>query len=159
MHCIAWLGYICSSVSHFIHSWCPCTRSALLEPAHSLTSLFVFLTDPPPSLQSPLLSTPLPLRTEYHLDGACESSGITFTPSKTPHHLSYRYQPVTGSMADRSCKWTLSPCQPSSLKCPSLLRRVYFFLGRDSSLWHLTLKISLEQLACPRYTRRPFKAQ
>ena len=88
MHCIAWLGYICSSVSHFIHSWCPCTRSALLEPAHSLTSLFVFLTDPPPSLQSPLLSTPLPLRTEYHLDGACESSGITFTPSKTPHHRS-----------------------------------------------------------------------
>lgn len=42
-------------------------------------SFFVSLTDPPPpfSLSSPHFSQiPPPLRAEYHLDGACESSGI-----------------------------------------------------------------------------------
>ena len=162
MHCIAWLGYICSSVSHFIHSWCPCTRSALLEPAHSLTSLFVFLTDLPPFLQSPLLSTLSHFeRNTTWTEPAKVRASPLLRQKLRIIDLSYRYQPVTGSMADRSCKWTLSPCQPSSLKCPSLplLRRVYFFLRRVSSLWHLTLKISLEQASCPWYTRRPFKAQ
>lgn len=137
-------------------------HSYLLEPSPA-SLFFVSLTDPPPppfSLSSPPFSQiPPPTSSGIPPGRSLRKFGhqlyhqwyLPFLTHSKPRIIDLSRRnigiklpwPVTGSMTDRSHKWTvLSPCQPSSLERPSVpfLGRVFVFFSDEifpCSIWPL----------------------